>query len=84
MIVLPMNDGERNVVLTWKPIIRKGKTPTAVVTCINNHSRVIADHKISNHGEVSPSVVCTAQGCTWHEYIRLEGWQRILVDKEQK
>jgi hypothetical protein len=34
-----------------------------------------SNHEIASDGSVSPSVVCDGEGCTFHEYIKLEGWQ---------
>ena len=62
--------------LQWLPVTREssGLPPTASVTCENRHEGLISDHAIAEDGTVSPSVVCTQEGCGWHEYIRLEGW----------
>lgn len=32
-------------------------------------------HEILSDGTVNPSVVCAQPGCTFHEYIKLEGWE---------
>lgn len=62
--------------LQWLPVTRdsSGLPPTAGVTCENGHEGLISDHAIAEDGTVSPSVVCTEEGCGWHEYIRLDGW----------
>lgn len=31
-------------------------------------------HVVAADGTVSPSLVCPIAGCTFHEYVRLEGW----------
>lgn len=50
--------------LTWRPV-RIGNTGrfTAMVVCGAGHA-----------GRVTPSVVCTHDGCGWHEHVELEGW----------
>lgn len=35
----------------------------------------LTDHKINDDGAVSPSVVCPREGCSFHEFIILEGWK---------
>ena len=46
------------------------------VTCPNGHSlrAVSTVHKVAHDGALSPSYVCTATGCTFHEWVKLEGW----------
>lgn len=36
---------------------------------------VSAKHGITADGVVTPSAVCPAKGCTFHEFIRLDGWE---------
>lgn len=31
-------------------------------------------HKVSITGDVTPSIVCTHPGCTFHETVHLDGW----------
>ena len=47
-----------------------------VVTCTNGHQTrlVSAIHSVAADGTVSPSYVCVADGCSFHEFVRLEGW----------
>lgn len=33
-----------------------------------------APHGIRSNGEVFQSVICANAGCTFHDYIRLDGW----------
>jgi hypothetical protein len=59
--------------LTYKKVkISNGFT--AMVQCINNHAGLIDNHDIDINGIVSPSVVCTQDNCTWHEFIQLLDW----------
>lgn len=60
---------------TWA-IHRYGSGRAQVVTrCSNGHIGSLDDHKISSDGTVSPSVVCQKEGCNFHEFIKLEGWE---------
>lgn len=34
----------------------------------------LGGHAIRRDGEVSPSVVCPFPPCTFHEFVRLDGW----------
>jgi hypothetical protein len=58
---------------TWKG----AKTPqgrTALFCCPNGHIGSLSNHGIDSMGYVSPSVVCPEHGCSFHEYIVLDGW----------
>lgn len=46
----------------------------AEMICDRNHRLVLTGHRISAGGEVYPSVVCRAPGCSYHEYVRLLDW----------
>lgn len=48
---------------------------TAEIVCAKGHSGLMRVHTIAANGEVEPSVVCTVEGCGWHEFITLEGWK---------
>lgn len=78
-----------NTPLTWRPVLRsdfdprkysnpevdyRGQPFTAAVVCANGHSGVIDKHDITEDGGVKPSIVCTQDNCTWHEYVILDGW----------
>jgi hypothetical protein len=32
------------------------------------------DHEIAKDGSVTPSVVCPHEGCSFHDFIKLEDW----------
>lgn len=36
-------------------------------------------HDITTEGVVSPSVVCPHAPCSWHVYVKLEGWATAKV-----
>lgn len=63
---------------TWIPITSSGEL-TAMLCCSNGHQGMLAHsdgpgHEISTEGVVSPSVVCTTEGCDFHELVTLVGW----------
>lgn len=37
-----------------------------------------SSHKVAADGKVTPSVVCPADGCGYHEFIQLEGWSPAM------
>jgi hypothetical protein len=45
-------------------------------TCSNGHTtRAISSvHSIAADGTMSPSYVCTIPWCTFHDFVRFEGW----------
>ena len=56
-----------------------GKTPkgrTALFCCPKcGEAASLFGHTIAVDGTVTPSVVCPQEGCTFHEFIRLEAWK---------
>lgn len=46
----------------------------AELTCSNGHGVSLRGHSIAASGRVSPSVVCLASGCNFHDFVRLEDW----------
>lgn len=61
--------------LTWWPGTSDGKR-TAIVACVNGHAMSISSHAIAADGTVSPSLVCPIDGCGWHVFARLDGWEK--------
>jgi hypothetical protein len=63
---------------TWKGL-KPGSVPggkrSATFTCTNGHTCTLLIHTIADDGTVTPSVVCPYEGCGFHEFIQLEGWQ---------
>lgn len=47
----------------------------AQMTCPRGHGLVLKGHSIDAAGRVHPSVVCLAEGCDFHEFVRLSGWE---------
>lgn len=60
----------------YRPTVDKDGVRSAVIGCpkcgLMGHLK--GSHQIADDGTVSPSVVCTTEGCGFHEFIRLEGW----------
>jgi len=61
--------------LTWKGG-RSRDSRTALVTCSNGHTSSLSDHSIADDGSVSPSLVCPYKNCNFHEFVRLDGWEK--------
>lgn len=59
---------------TWALSILSGGSIQVITRCSNGHIGALDDHEIAVDGTVSPSVVCQREGCTFHEFIRLEDW----------
>jgi hypothetical protein len=48
---------------------------TALILCpVCKQWGSLSRHDIAEDGTVKPSVVCSHPGCTFHEYIKLDGW----------
>jgi hypothetical protein len=70
--------------LTWRPIVPHPDRPVifakdiALVTCNQGHESVLSaeTHSVSFEGQVSPSYVCPIEGCAFHHYVTLEGWEK--------
>lgn len=69
--------------LSWDYVTCEcGKSPCpfaddmALVTCSRGHtSRMTARvHSVAPDGVVSPSYVCPIDGCTFHDFVKLDGW----------
>ena len=61
--------------LMWKDCHPRTRTTfKAELTCSNGHGVSLRGHSIAPDGRVSPSVVCLAPGCSFHDFVRLEGW----------
>ena len=59
---------------TWKEL-RTSFGLSACFVCPDcGQIGVLTDHEILVDGTVQPSVVCDTAGCSFHEFIRLDGW----------
>ena len=72
--------------LTWDYAVRISRKPPwdndmALCTCRNGHStRMVSTvHTIAADGVVNPSYVCPVGGCSFHEWVRLVGWNPAHV-----
>lgn len=60
---------------TWRGSRINGEKRSANFCCPGCGQRAsLSHHTIAEDGKVSPSVVCPTEGCTFHEWIQLEGW----------
>ena len=61
---------------TWRGITIDGAKQNNANVCCPGCGRYygMAAHKIADDGTVHPSVVCTYDGCSFHDFIRLDGW----------
>ena len=67
---------------SWRPIIGIDEKTYPIIIDSNGHRSGIKTHRISEDGIVTPFVVCD-QGCGFHEYIKLVGWELITGDKQK-
>jgi len=44
------------------------------VQCPHGHSAWLRPGEVANDGEVSPLVRCPLESCSFHGYLKLEGW----------
>ena len=73
MIIIPFDPELKNN--TWNLYTSPNGKRTAITRCSNGHIGSLLNHTISNDGSVTPSVVCQHEGCNYHEYIKLDGWE---------
>ena len=73
MIILRRGELENGAGL-WKGAVRDGSR-TANVSCPGcGKIASLIDHSIAQDGTVTPSLVCPYEGCTFHDWVKLEGW----------
>ena len=53
------------------------RCPTGHIGSLREHHQIAAD------GTVSPSVVCPHEGCTFHEFVKLENWSVYKPDRSE-
>lgn len=46
----------------------------ATVRCPDGHEMTLRAHVITDDGVVGPSLVCPERGCSFHEWVTLDGW----------
>lgn len=60
----------------WWPLQDSERGRSAVVRCpVCKECATLTAHEISEDGIVSPSLQCPHNDCTFHEFVRLEGWE---------
>lgn len=55
---------------TWKR-----SAGQVLVACPDCGSVAALDHEVSGDGAVRPSLVCPVEECSFHDFVRLEGWR---------
>jgi hypothetical protein len=46
----------------------------ASLTCPKGHPISLLNHEVRADGMVYPSVICLADGCSFHRWVRLSNW----------
>lgn len=79
------------VPLTWDYAVRlrkeggywacQSELDMALCTCASGHTTRLSGrvHTIAADGTVLPSYVCPVGGCSFHEMVRLDGWDPAHV-----
>ncbi len=58
---------------TW--VERHPHSPVTITCSFGHETSLSLDvHRIAGDGTVTPSCVCSHDGCSFHEHVRLEGW----------
>ena len=52
------------------------KDSGVTIKCGNGHIGSLIDHVVNENGDVHTSVVCGADECGFHEYVKLIGWSK--------
>lgn len=60
---------------SWFPVKRENGERSAMFICPNCGQAAGLSHEIKSDGIVHPSVVCPYEGCNFHDFIKLEGWE---------
>ena len=63
---------------TWWPVRKQNGDFIATYQCPANHCGLLDEHTIHDDGTVEPSVVCTQDNCTFHDRIKLLGWEAVV------
>ncbi len=59
----------------WHLITRKSREKSASVRCPDCKQWYPLDHEIDADGFITPSVDCPTEGCEFHDFVRLLGWE---------
>jgi hypothetical protein len=60
---------------TWNYYILPNGKRTVITRCTFGHIGTLSNHEICDDGTVRPSVVCQHEGCSFHEFIKLENYE---------
>lgn len=63
---------------TWAIFRYQSGRVQVVTRCGRGHIGSLDNHQIGSDGTVTPSVVCQHDGCDYHEFVKLEGWEEGL------
>ena len=75
MLLFQLNDDGELKPRTWKLVqIGKAQRKSVSFTCPNGHTYLLNKYEILPNGSVHPAVLCPADGCNFHDFIKLEDW----------
>lgn len=70
--LMPQGSWDWTVYGGWR---EQPKRVVPAVTCpLCNRLFALANHQVAADGSVTPSVVCTREGCSWHVMVTLVGY----------
>jgi hypothetical protein len=80
---LPTEPGTyRRITEAWKAYHLKTPTQRFWAECVcplcGKVSMVGRNHMVADDGVVSPSYVCPFPPCAFHEFVRLNDWNRVV------
>lgn len=73
---------EEQPIETWRLSKDLDGTLYPTIRDSNGDWFAIKSHTITPDGTVLPSVVCTYEGCDFHEFIKLDEWQSVEEPKQ--
>lgn len=73
--MVTLNKGKDSAAPCWWTEDHGDGIHSITMRCPEGHERRIGErHAVREDGTVHPSIVCTGDGCTFHEFGRLEGY----------
>jgi hypothetical protein len=68
----------------WGRGKKKDGSITALVKCpgCDRHAS-LSGHEIKDDGCVHPSLVCPRDGCEFHEFVKLEDWDKTVPESSE-
>lgn len=67
---------------TWEPHMGGGHQSAWIACPTCGQLATLGDHTIADNGKVTPSLVCPYDGCDFHDYVELEGWDGTIMEAE--